>query len=122
MSSPFKNCIHLAVALSIAMTVLGFRLHLINQHGLQFPINDQWYSEYETLYKPFCEGRLKFSDLFLPNNEHVVAFQKGIQLALLIATGEWNPMAQMFLNALFFSTLLFWGALLAGLYLAACRT
>jgi hypothetical protein len=106
------------IAASIALAVLGFRLYLIYQHGLQFPINDQWYSEYNNLYKPYLEGSLGLSDFFASNNEHVVAIQKGIHLALLIVAGEWNPMAQMFLNAILFSIILFIAALLAGLYLA----
>ena len=117
MRFPLKIWLNFSIAISIALAVLGFRLHMVHEHGLQFPINDQWYSEYDTLYKPFSEGSLKFSDLFSPNNEHVVAIQKGIHLALVIAIGEWNPMAQMFLNAVFFSTLMFIAAFFAGLYL-----
>lgn len=93
-------------------------MQMIHDHGLQFPINDQWYSEYEHLYKPFFNGNLNLLDFFRPHNEHVIAIQKAMHLGLLIATGEWSPMAQMFLNALLFSVLLFVAALLAGLYLA----
>jgi len=112
-----KNCLNFAVALSIALAVLGFRLQMIHDHGLQFPINDQWYSEYNNLYKPYLDGHLSFWDFFTPNNEHIVAIQKGIHLALLVATGEWNPMAQMFLNAFLFSALVFFGSLMAGIFL-----
>lgn len=112
-----KLLLQFLIAASIALAVLGFRLYSIHQHGLQFPINDQWYSEYNNLYKPFIDGNLGTTDFFAFNNEHVVAIQKGIHLALLIVTGEWNPMAQMFLNAILFSTLLFIAVLLAGIYL-----
>ncbi len=105
------------LATCIALAVFGYRLHMIHDHGLQFPINDQWYSEYNNLYKPYFEGRLRLGDFFTSNNEHVVAIQKAIHLALLVALGEWSPLAQMVLNAFLFSTLLFFFALLAGLYL-----
>ena len=117
MSNTKKNCLNLAVALSIALAVLGFRLQMIHDHGLQFPINDQWYSEYNNLYKPYLDGHLSLRDFFKPNNEHVVAIQKGIHLALLVALGEWNTMAQMFLNAFLFSVLVFFGSLMVGIFL-----
>ena len=105
------------LATCIALAVFGYRLHMIHDHGLQFPINDQWYSEYNNLYKPYFESGLRLGDFFTPNNEHVIAIQKGIHLALLIAIGEWSPLAQMVLNAFLFSMLLFFAALLAGFYL-----
>jgi hypothetical protein len=92
---------------------------MIHEHGIQYPINDQWYSEYNNLYKPYLEGNLKLRDFFFPNNEHVIATQKAIHFGLLIALGEWNPMAQMFFNAILLSCLVFIGSLLSSLYLSA---
>lgn len=91
-----KLLLQFLIAASIALAVLGFRLYSIHQHGLQFPINDQWYSEFNNLYKPFIDGNLGTTDFFASNNEHVVAIQKGIHLALLIVTGEWNQWRKCF--------------------------
>jgi len=107
----------LVISLSIALAVLGFRMATIHEHGLQYPINDQWHSEYSNLYKPYLEGKLSLGGFFAPNNEHVIALQKVAHLGLFLLLGEWSPMVQMYFNALLFSLLVFVGSLLAGLRL-----
>jgi hypothetical protein len=111
----------ISVATLLAATVFLWRGSMIFQFGLQFPINDQWGSEYVTLYKPLAEGTFEWRDFWKANNEHIILLQRMVHAGLFALTGEWNVLAQMILNAGLFSLLVFILAAAAGLIMPESR-
>jgi len=95
----------LSLGMAVAMTIFGFRLWAIFNYGLAWPLNDEWFSEWHTLYAPYLNHNLTLSDFMWPNDVHNIALQKCFHLAVFVAAGEWNPMLLMVLNAALFALL-----------------
>src|SRR5262245_54890930 len=79
---------------------MGAKLWLIGTSGSATPYWDQWDSEAAFLYKPYLEGTLRVSDLFLPHNEHRIFFTRILALALTLLelNGYWDAALQMAIN------------------------
>ena len=101
----------IALGIAVATTIFGFRFWAIFNYGLELPLNDEWYSEWHTLYAPYLSGTLTASEFMLRNDVHNIALQKCLQLVVFALAGEWNPTLLMVLNASLFS--LFCGMLAA---------
>lgn len=84
---------------AFAAVLLGAKLWLIGTFGNATPFWDQWDAEAETLYRPFLEGDLHWTDLFALHNEHRIFTTRLLALALLALNGIWNPLLQMVVNA-----------------------
>jgi hypothetical protein len=77
---------------------MGAKLWLIGANGSATPFWDQWDSEAAFLYKPYLEGTLRVSDLFLPHSEHRIFFTRLLALTLLELNGYWDTVLQMAIN------------------------
>jgi hypothetical protein len=66
--------------------------------GSDLPWIDQWGPEAE-LYRRWLSGALRWSDFFLPANEHRIVFTHLLNLGLLRLNGQWDPLLQMTVNA-----------------------
>ena len=86
-----------------ALAFFGFvffaRAWLIKEWGSPVPYLDQWNAEALSLFRPWLDGTLRWSDLFAPHNEHRIVLTRIADLALFIANGNWNPWWQLLLNA-----------------------
>jgi hypothetical protein len=67
--------------------------------GSDLPWIDQWGPEAE-LYRRWLSDTLRWSDFFVPANEHRIVFTHLLNLGLLRLNGQWDPLLQMFVNAL----------------------
>lgn len=76
------------------------KLVLIDRFGSSLPFWDQWIAEGWNLYRPFLAGELRVGDLFAPHNEHRIVTTRILDLALLMANGQWDARLQMAVNAL----------------------
>ena len=79
--------------------LFGMKLWLISSYGNATPWLDQWDADAAKLYKPFLEGTLRWTDLFVPHNEHRVFTQRLLALAELRINGIWSPLFQMVIDA-----------------------
>lgn len=86
--------------IAMVLVVVGARLWLIERYGGALPVHDQWTAEGALLLKPFVEGRLHLSDLFIPNNEHRIVPTKLLALALFYLNGQWDSRVEMVANTL----------------------
>jgi hypothetical protein len=96
--------------LLLLSTIFIYRLNLCYKYGSEFPIEEQWHAEFSSLYIKSSNGELSLADLFTQNNEHLIPIQKIIHLMLFRGLGEWNILAQLYLNAALYS--IFFGAIL----------
>ncbi len=85
--------------------VWGSKLNLINAFGSDVPFWDQWHFE-GLLYPPVLEGTLDPSVLFHPHNEHRPLFTRLLNIMLLKLNGQWDPIVEMVVSALFYSLIL----------------
>lgn len=86
-------------AAAFGLALFGIKLWLIGNYANATPFWDQWDSEAAFLYQPYLEGKLGWTDLFAPHNEHRIFTMRLLALALLEANGTWNPILQMVVNA-----------------------
>lgn len=84
---------------AFALALFGIKLWLIGAYANATPFWDQWDSEAAFLYQPYLEGKLGWTDLFAPHNEHRILTTRLLGLALLELNGTWNPILQMVVNA-----------------------
>jgi hypothetical protein len=82
------------------LVVLGAKLWLIGRYGSAVPFWDQWDSEGWLLYRPYLTGTFSPAGLIEHHNEHRILFTRLFGLALLKASGEWNPLLEMIVDAL----------------------
>ena len=86
--------------LAFFFIVLGIKFWIISGFGSSVPYWDQWDAEADHLYRPFLDGSLRFSDLFAPHNEHRILTTRVLGLGLLqLNNGVWDPMLEMYVNA-----------------------
>ncbi|TAK92958.1 MAG: hypothetical protein EPO07_18790 [Verrucomicrobia bacterium] len=94
---------------------VGARLWLIDAFSTPLPFWDSW-EDTRTVFSPYFEGKLTWSAMFSPHNEHRIFFTRIYDLALLLLDGQWNNQVQAVLNAFIYSGgLTAFGCLLARL-------
>src|SRR2546423_1676988 len=91
---------HILPLIAVALTIIGARLWLISQYATSLPINDQWGGEGFYLLKPWYEGRLGFTDLLGPHNEHRIFLSRVLTLGLTYFNGQWDSMPEMVFDAI----------------------
>ena len=96
-----------------ALCVFAGNLWLIGHAANLTPFWDEWDAGVASLLKPYAEGTLDWKSLFQPFNEHIIFFPRLVILSVYIASGYYDVIAQMILNALVFS--MFTVAISAGL-------
>ncbi|MFG1461472.1 hypothetical protein V5F77_01110 [Xanthobacter sp. DSM 24535] len=85
--------------LACVVVVMGAKLSLIWLYGSSVPYWDQWNAEGALLYKPYLEGHVPLANLIALHNEHRVLMTRLLDLLLLEASGRWDPILQMCVNA-----------------------
>lgn len=82
-----------------ALLIFGGKLWFISAAGSDLPTWDQWDSESEITLRPWLEGRLDASLIFLPHNEHRVITAKLYVLGLFAANRQWSMFVETTANA-----------------------
>jgi hypothetical protein len=102
----------LILLLALFCIVFGAKIIIISSFGNIVPFWDQWDGDAAVIYLPYLDGTLSIKSLLGPHNEHRILFSRILSLGLLLASGEWNPILQMLVNAALHSAavvLLTWG-------------
>jgi hypothetical protein len=102
----------LILLLALFCIVFGAKIIIISSFGNVVPFWDQWDGDAAMIYLPYLDGTLSIKSLLGPHNEHRILFSRILSLGLLLASGEWNPILQMLVNAALHSAavvLLTWG-------------
>lgn len=94
-----KRFLPLAFCLALFGLVFGAKLRVLERFGTDIPYWDQWDAEAKDVYLPYFQHHLGFLDLFTPQNEHRIFFTKLLNLALLLAGGQWDMRVQCVVNA-----------------------
>jgi len=97
--SPFERHVRALGIAGTALAVLGTKIWLIALYGSPTPFWDQWVGEAAHTFVPYFNGTLTFADLLAPHNEHRIGLSRAATLGLTVATGRWDPILQMLLNA-----------------------
>jgi hypothetical protein len=84
---------------SLFLVVFSAKLILMHQTPATTPFWDQWNAEGETLFVPYAECRLSWSQMFGFHNEHRVFFTRLLALDLISANGQWDPRLEQVVNA-----------------------
>ncbi|MDB5134112.1 MAG: putative transrane protein [Mucilaginibacter sp.] len=82
------------------------RWYYVEHFAVALPFWDQWDSEGDLL-RSWLEGTLKFSDLWLPHNEHRIFSTRLFALFSFGLTGVWNNLVGARLNVLLASSIPF---------------
>lgn len=72
---------------------------MISGYGSALPLHDQWDAEAATVLKPWLENSLRWSDLFLPHNEHRMVLSRLLALGLFQMNGQWDALLETTVNA-----------------------
>jgi hypothetical protein len=94
-----------------ALIILGAKLSLIHYYGSDLPFWDQWDTEPQLLYIAYDQGKLLWSTLFSPHNEHRLFFSRLWALSLYVINQQWDAHLQTVANAFlhtFFGLWLVW--------------
>ncbi|HEY1661724.1 MAG TPA: hypothetical protein VGI03_04840 [Verrucomicrobiae bacterium] len=84
--------------LALFLVALGGQLWVAWLYGSPVPIWDQWDEAY-SVFKPWLEGHLTWSQLIAPDNNHRILMTRLLDLGLIQLNGRWDPMLQMTVNA-----------------------
>ncbi|GLU57098.1 hypothetical protein [Dyadobacter frigoris] len=76
------------------------RWYYVEHFAVALPFWDQWDAEGDHLLRPWLEGTLKFTDLWLPHNEHRVFPARLLTLFSFELTGVWNNLTEARINVL----------------------
>lgn len=87
------------LAAAMFLVVLGGKLITFEHFGFDLPHWDQWDGEGDTLFLPYLQERLQWTDFLRPHNEHRMAPSKLLSLALLCANGQWDNRLESVVNA-----------------------
>jgi hypothetical protein len=91
----------LLLYLAFIFIVFGAKVVIISNFGSSIPYWDQWDAEADHLYRPWIEGTLRWLDLFANHNEHRIFTTRALGLLLLyLNKGVWDPMFEMYVNAM----------------------
>lgn len=80
--------------------VLAAQLFLVARVGTDIPFQDQWDVEGRLTYPAWRDGTWHMTDLWRPHNEHRILWTRLQNLALFSANGQWDPLVQLAVNAL----------------------
>lgn len=94
---PWKVRLLAACAIGVAVWVL--RVALVGDLGTGIPWMDQWDCEGLNIYRPWIEGSLTWRVIFAPWLEHRIVWTHLWNLSLFELCGQWDPMVQMFIQA-----------------------
>jgi hypothetical protein len=87
--------------LLLFLTIAASRLACLAFFGSDLPYSDQWDSEGWNWLRPFQNGTLDWNTLWLPHNEHRIAFVRLETLALfLLNDRQWDNLVAATANAL----------------------
>lgn len=106
----FARSHRLLLALALFLLVWGAKLLVIDRFGTDLPFWDQWAKEGSLVYAPWFEQRELWANLVKPHNEHRIAPTLAVNLALVLATGQWDARVQCAVSGAVHA------ALLAGLF------
>lgn len=70
-------------------------LALVAAIGTDVPFHDQWNVEGQWLYPTWLDGQFRAADLVRPLNEHRIAWTHLLNLGLVAANGQWDPLVQL---------------------------
>jgi len=108
-----KRFLSLLAPVCLFLAVFGFKLDLVHRYGSDLPRWDALDAEGLALYLPYLEGKLRFSDLFIPHNEHRIFWTKLLGLLELRLNGQWDARLQCVVNAALHSLIAAWLFVLA---------
>lgn len=90
---------------ALFLTVAGAKLWLIQCCGTPVLYLDQW-NEADDFIRPWREGHLSWHDWIASHNGHRIFFTRLLDLLCIKFNGEWDPLLQMTINALFHTAVL----------------
>lgn len=90
---------------ALFLTVVGAKLWLIHCYAAPVIYLDQW-NEADNFIKPWREGHLAWHNWIAAHNVHRIFFTRGLDLLSIQLNGEWDPLFQMTVNALFHAGIL----------------
>jgi len=84
--------------------LIAVKFFIIYAYGNPTPYWDQWDAEAAFIYPKWINGSLGFLDLISLHNEHRILTTRLLALLIFELNGEiWNPLIQMFVNAIIHS-------------------
>jgi hypothetical protein len=86
--------------------VTGAHLLLIGQLGSPVPFWDQWDAEGSAIYLPYMNGSLTAGQFFTQHNEHRIPLTRLVGFLVWQASGYWDVILQMVMNALLHAAML----------------
>jgi len=91
----------LLFCMAFFVIVFAAKVLLISNFGSSIPFWDQWDAQADFLYRPWIEGSARWMDLFVNHNEHRIFTTRALSLLLLyLNKGVWDPMFEMYVNAM----------------------
>lgn len=88
------------------LLVTSIRLFFLHLYGSDLAYSDQWDSEGWNWLKPYQEGSVNWSVLFLPHNEHRIVFVRLLSLALFaLNNGQWDNFVSATFDVLLVATM-----------------
>ncbi|MEI7824732.1 MAG: hypothetical protein WCI01_05490 [Chlorobiaceae bacterium] len=91
----------LLLYLAFVFIVFGAKAIIISNFGSSIPFWDQWDAQADSLYRPWLLGSRHWMDLFASHNEHRIFTTRALSLLLLyLNKGVWDPMFEMYVNAM----------------------
>lgn len=85
--------------LALFLIILGAKLVVISLYSSPLPFFDQWQGEGKNLLLPWVEGRLKWTDLFAPHNDHRIVWTRLMVLGLFVLNQQWDTQVEMIVAA-----------------------
>ncbi len=79
--------------------VVAAQLWLVAVCGTDVPWGDAWDVEGRLLYPEWRDGTWQAADFFRAHNEHRIFWTKALDVALLSANGQWDPLVQLVAGA-----------------------
>ena len=93
----------IAVVIAFVAAVVAHAT-MVHAFGVEVPFGDQWGAEGLYLLKPWAEGHLGFSDLFIPWNEHRIVFSRIVSILIYEGSAKtWSVMRTMYFNTLIYA-------------------
>jgi hypothetical protein len=86
--------------LALFLVLFGSRAALLSYAANSTPFFDEWDGDAFLLLQPYLQGRLGIADLLAPYNEHRIVFTRLLVLSIFQASGYWDVVLQMIVNAI----------------------
>jgi hypothetical protein len=97
----------LLVPTGAAVIVFAARLREIHLFASDVPFNDQWIIEAQQIIAPWLDGTLRPWTFFTPHFEHLPVWTRLLCWLQVVATGRWDPLVQMTVNAGLYAVFVF---------------